>query len=43
MPRLPEQPNIDHLKKQAKELLRLYEAGDRTAFDDARMANTIVR
>ncbi|HWD00462.1 MAG TPA: hypothetical protein VG456_27080 [Candidatus Sulfopaludibacter sp.] len=32
MARLPEQPNIDHLKKQAKELLRLYEAGDATAF-----------
>jgi ankyrin repeat protein len=28
MPRLPERPNIDHLKKQAKELLRLYEAED---------------
>ncbi len=28
MPRLPERPNIDHLKKQARELLRLYETGD---------------
>ena len=32
MPRLPERPNLDHLKKQAKELLRLYEAGDPSAF-----------
>ena len=32
MPRLPERPNIDHLKKQAKDLLRLYEAGDPGAF-----------
>lgn len=31
MPRLPERPNIEHLKKQAKELLRLYEAGDAAA------------
>ncbi len=39
MPRLPERPNIDHLKKQAKELLRLYEAGDPTAF--ARFRNSL--
>ncbi len=39
MPRLPEQPNIDHLKKQAKELLRLYEAGDPAAF--ARFRNSL--
>jgi ankyrin repeat protein len=32
MPRLPEKPKLDHLKKQAKELLRLYEAGDPSAF-----------
>src|SRR4051812_37299773 len=32
MSRLPERPNIDHLKKQARELLRLYEAGDPAAF-----------
>jgi ankyrin repeat protein len=32
MPRLPERPNIDHLKKQARELLRLYEAADPAAF-----------
>ncbi|HEX5226342.1 MAG TPA: hypothetical protein VFW44_01470 [Bryobacteraceae bacterium] len=31
MPRLPERPNIEHLKKQAKELLRLYEAADPAA------------
>ena len=31
MSRLPERPNIDHLKKQAKELLRLYEAGEPAA------------
>lgn len=28
MPRLPERPNIDHLKKQARELLRPYETAD---------------
>jgi len=39
MPPLPERPNIDHLKKQAKELLRLYEAGDPTAF--ARFRNSL--
>jgi ankyrin repeat protein len=39
MPRLPERPNIDHLKKQAKELLRLYEASDPTAF--ARFRNSL--
>src|SRR5215472_18907235 len=39
MPRLPERPNIEHLKKQAKELLRLYEAGDPTAF--ARFRNSL--
>ncbi len=32
MPRLPERPNLDHLRKQAKELLRQYEAGDPGAF-----------
>ena len=41
MPRLPERPNIDHLKKQAKELLRLYEASDPTAF--ARFRNSLTR
>src|ERR1700744_5788018 len=39
MPRLPERPHIDHLKKQAKQLLRLYEAGDPTAF--ARFRNSL--
>lgn len=33
---LPERPHIDHLKKQAKELLRLYQAGDSTAFERLR-------
>jgi hypothetical protein len=31
MKKLPTQANLDHLKKQAKELLRLYRAGDVTA------------
>ncbi len=39
MPRLPERPNIDHLKKQARELLRLYQAGDPAAF--ARFRNSL--
>jgi ankyrin repeat protein len=39
--RLPERPNIDHLKRQAKELLRLYQAGDATAF--ARLRNFLPR
>src|SRR4051794_10715485 len=38
MPLLPERPNIDHLKKQAKELLRRYQAGDASAF--ARFRNS---
>ncbi len=33
MARLPERPNFDHLKKQAKDLLRAYEAGNRDAFE----------
>jgi ankyrin repeat protein len=36
---LPEHPNLDHLKKQAKNLLRLYQAGDATAF--ARLRNSL--
>src|ERR1700722_9554871 len=32
MARLPERPNFEHLKKQAKDLLRLYNAKDATAF-----------
>ncbi len=39
MPRLPERPNIDHLKKQSRELLRLYEAGDPAAL--ARFRNSL--
>src|SRR3974377_1826496 len=31
MPRLPGRPNIDDLKRQAEDLLRLYEAGDPAA------------
>jgi ankyrin repeat protein len=33
MPGLPENPNLEHLKKQAKDLLRLYRASDPAAFD----------
>src|SRR5262245_4920234 len=33
MPQLPENPNFEHLKKQAKDLLRLYRANDRAAFE----------
>ena len=36
MPVLPSRPNLDHLKRQAKDLLRLYRAGDRRAFDRLR-------
>ncbi len=39
MPRLPERPDIEHLKKQAKELLRLYHDGDCFAF--ARFRNSL--
>lgn len=28
LPQLPERPNLEHLKKQARDLLRLYEAND---------------
>jgi ankyrin repeat protein len=38
MPQLPEYPNFEHLKKQAKDLLRLYQANDREAFDRFRHA-----
>ena len=31
MKKLPPKANLDHLKKQAKELLRLYRNGDATA------------
>jgi ankyrin repeat protein len=36
VPPLPSRPNLDHLKKQAKDLLRLYEAGDPHAFERLR-------
>lgn len=29
---LPNRVNLDHLKKQAKELIRLYRGGDRTIY-----------
>jgi hypothetical protein len=32
MPQLPENPNFEHLKKQAKDLLRLYQANNLEAF-----------
>ena len=35
---LPENPNLKHLKKQAKELLRLYQANDPAAFARFRAA-----
>lgn len=36
MPLLPERPNIEHLKKQAKVLLRQYESGDAAAYERLR-------
>ncbi|HTA42544.1 MAG TPA: hypothetical protein VK789_08855 [Bryobacteraceae bacterium] len=39
MPLLPERPNIEHLKKQAKDLLRDYEAGDAASF--TRLRNSL--
>src|SRR6476646_950817 len=33
MPRLPENPNLEHLKKQAKDLLRQLQANDPNAFE----------
>lgn len=39
MPLLPERPNIEHLKTQAKDLLRLYDNGDADAF--ARFRNSL--
>jgi ankyrin repeat protein len=38
MPTLPERSNIDHLRKQAKELLRLYRNHDPAAFERLRHA-----
>ncbi|HJQ56760.1 MAG TPA: ankyrin repeat domain-containing protein [Vineibacter sp.] len=37
MPRLPDRPNLDHLKKQAKDLLALWRAGDRVAINRFRL------
>src|SRR5262245_1904335 len=39
MRRLPERPNLDHLKKQAKDLLALYRSGDHDAI--ARFRNAL--
>src|SRR5688572_922215 len=36
MKRLPERPSLEHLKKQAKNLLALYRAGDPTAIERIR-------
>jgi hypothetical protein len=38
MPRLPHRPNLDHLKKQAKDLLALYRKGDAAALARFRAA-----
>ena len=38
MQRLPERSNLDHLKKQAKELLRLYRSRDAEAIGRFRRA-----
>jgi len=38
MPELPENPNFEHLKKQAKDLLRLYQASDPAACERFRNA-----
>ncbi len=38
MPGLPSRPNLDHLKQQAKDLLRLYRSRDVSAFDRFRAA-----
>jgi ankyrin repeat protein len=38
MMRLPDRPNLGHLKKQAKDLLALYRGHDRSAFDRFRNA-----
>jgi ankyrin repeat protein len=39
LPQLSERPNLEHLKKQAKDLLRLYQANDTGAF--ARFRNSL--
>jgi ankyrin repeat protein len=38
MPRLPENPNFEHLQKQAKDLLRLYQSSDPGSFKRFRSA-----
>jgi hypothetical protein len=38
MPQLPENPNFEHLKKQAKDLLRLYQSRDPAAYERFRKA-----
>ena len=38
MKRLPDRPNVGHLKKQAKDLLALYREGDASAFARFRAA-----
>ena len=38
MPTLPSRPNLDHLKKQAKDLLRACRAGDPAAFARLRLS-----
>ena len=38
MPQLPENPNFEHLKTQAKDLLRLYQANQPAAFERFRNA-----
>ena len=38
MARLPDRPNFEHLKKQAKDLLRLYRNHDPSAFERFRRA-----
>jgi ankyrin repeat protein len=43
VPVLPARPNLDHLKRQAKDLLRLYRSGDRSAFDRFRASLPLAR
>ena len=43
MPSLPSRPNLDHLKRQAKDLLRLYQSSDTSAFERFRTSLPIAR
>lgn len=43
VPVLPSRPNLDHLKRQAKELLRLYRASDGGAFERFRASLPLAR